>query len=117
MENLQKYFIRSSHEIYEDSYIHGEGKNINFFNNESEILANSPIQALEKYSSRILGYDLDAENLDHENTGFFYANFLVDKDCFPAPAEDVEKWKKEQIMLYSDNINFEIYELIKIITL
>ena len=117
MENLQKYFIQSSHEIYEDNFIFGEGKQINFFNNEAQILANSPIQALERYSSRILGYDLDAENLDHENTGIFYANFLVDKDCFPASIQDVEKWEKEEILLYSDNINFEIYELTKIITL
>lgn len=117
MENLQKYFIRSSHEIYEYNYIFGEKKQINFFNNEAQILANSPIQALERYSSRILGYNLDTENLDHENTGNFYANFLVDKDCYLASIEDLKKWKKEQIMLYSDNINFEVYELTKIITL
>lgn len=117
MENLQKYFIQSSHEIYEDSYIHGEGKQINFFNNEAQILARSPIEALERYSSRILGYDLDAENIDHENTGNFYACFLVDKDCFLACPNDVEKWKKNEILLYSDNIIFQIYELKKIVTL
>lgn len=117
MENLQKYFIQSSHEIYEDSYIHGEEKQINFFNNEAQILARSPIEALERYSSRILGYEIDAENVDSGNTGIFYASFLVDKDCFLACTEDIEKWKKGEILLYSDNINFEIYELNKIITL
>lgn len=117
MENLQKYFIQSSHDIFEDSYENGEGKNINFYKNEALILAASPIQALERYVSRILGYELDAEDIDHENTGIFYANFLVDKDCYPASIEDVEKWKKGEIMLYSDVINFEIFELTKIITL
>lgn len=117
MKALQKYYIQSSHEIFEDSYLNGEGKNINFFNNEAQILASSPIQALEKYSSKILGYELDSENLDQENTGIFYAYFLVDKENFQASIEDVEKWKKNEIMLYSDNITFEIFELNKIITL
>lgn len=117
MENQQKYFIQSSHDVFEYSYENGEGKNINFYKMEAQILAGSPIEALEKYSSRILGYELDAENIDHENTGIFYANFLVDKDNLQASPEQVEKWKKDEIMLYSDIINFQIFELIQIITL
>jgi hypothetical protein len=117
MENLQKYFIQSSHEIFEYSYNDGEGKNVNFYKNEAQILAPSPIEALEKYTSKVLYYSLDAEDLDHENTGIFYANFLVDNENLQASPEDVEKWMKGEILLYSDNINFEIYELNKIITL
>ena len=117
MENQFKYFVKSSHDIFEDSYENGEGKQVNSYRMEAHILGDSPIEALERYSSRILGYELDAEDIDHENTGIFYANFLVDKDNLQASPEQVEKWKKGEIMLYSDVINFEIFELIKIITL
>jgi hypothetical protein len=125
MENLKKsifinplqtkYFIKSSHDIFEDSYENGEGKQVNSYRMEAEILAGSPAEALEKYSSKILGFDLDSENLDiDEETGLFWANILVDKDNMQASIEQVEKWKKDEIALYSDFFNFRIYELTQI---
>lgn len=118
MENQQNYLIKSSHDIFEDSYTNGEGKQVNSYQMEAQILAGSPAEALEKYSSKILGFDLDSQNLDiDEETGLFWANFLVDKDNMQASIEDVEKWKKDEIKLYSDFFNFRIYQLTQILAL
>jgi hypothetical protein len=118
MENQIKYLVKSIHDIFEDSYTNGEGKQVNSYQMEDQIWAISPAQAIEKYSSKILGFDLDFENMETNSCdGSFWASFLVDKENFQASIEDVEKWKKGEILLYSNNIDFNIYELNQILTL
>jgi hypothetical protein len=112
MENLKKYYIESDHNIYEDSYKEGELNNVNFYKMDSIILAENEKLAIEKYSTKILGFDIDFDNLEiDEETGNIWANILVDKDNFQASIEQVEKWKLNKLILYSDMINFKIYEL------
>ena len=112
MENLKKYYIESDHHINIDSYEKGELNNVNYYKMDSIILAENEKLAIEKYSSKILGFDIDFDNLDIDvETGNIWANILVDKDNFQASIEQVEKWKLDKIILYSDIFNIRIYEL------
>jgi hypothetical protein len=112
MENLKKYFIKSSHHICEDSYELGELNQVNWYSMEAQIEAINPAEAIEKYSRKILGFDFDSQNLDIDlDEGNIWHSILVDRDNFQASIEDIEKWKEGNIMLYSDNISFSIFEL------
>jgi hypothetical protein len=91
MENLKKYYIESDHHINIDSYEKGELNNVNYYKMDSIILAENEKLAIEKYSSKILGFDIDFDNLDiDEETGNIWGNILVDKDNFQASIEQVE---------------------------
>ena len=112
MENLKKYYIKSDHDINIDSYENGELNNVNNYKMDSIILAENEKLAIEKYCSKILGFDIDFDNLDiDKETGNIWACILVDKDNFQASIEQVEKWKLDKIILYSDIFNIRIYEL------
>jgi hypothetical protein len=112
MKNLKKYYIESTHDINIDSYEKGELNNVNYYKMDSIILAENEKLAIEKYSSKILGFDIDFDNLDiDDETGNIWGNILVDKDNIQASIEQVEKWKLDKITLYSDIFNIRIYEL------
>lgn len=112
MENLKKYYIASNHDINIDSYEKGELDSVNWYKMESIILAENEKLAVEKYASKILCFDIDFNNLDiDDETGNIWGNILVDKDNYQASVFDVEKWKLDEIVLYSDIFSIKIYEL------
>ena len=112
MENLKKYYIESNHDINIDSYEKGELNNINYYKMDSIILAENEKLAIEKYLSKILGFDIDFDNLDRDDeTGNIWGNILVDKDNIQASIEQVEKWKLDKIILYSDIFTINVYQL------
>jgi len=112
MENLKKYYIESNHDINIDSHEKGELNNVNYYKMDSIILAENEKLAIEKYNSKILGFDIDFDNLDiDDETGNIWGNILVDKDNIQASIEQVKKWKLDKITLYSDIFKIRIYEL------
>jgi hypothetical protein len=110
---MKDYKIYSAHDIYIDSYENGELENVNHFTMGSEIKATNPKEAIKEYFETILCYDFninDAIISENDKNILYYSN-LVDNDHMQASKNEIEKWKKNQIKLYSNNTTLFIYEL------
>lgn len=115
MENINEYFIRSFHTVYEDSYKDGILANFNSYEMQNKINAKNPFEAIEIYCSKILGYEIDSENLEiDEDLNILGLDILVDENNLLASIEQVEKWKNDKYRLFTDSISFKIYEFMKI---
>ena len=107
---MNKYFIESFHEIFIDSYEQGELEQVNYFKCEKIIQADSPINALRKYYEQETARDFSIKNIDIDDE-LIYDSFLVDVDNYIATEKQIQKWKNNEIQLYSENVTFHIYKL------
>ncbi len=112
---MKRYYIESSHTIYEDNFIEGEGEQVNSYSVNATLYATDPKDALRVYFDKTLFLSFDEENIDDSlEDGYFHYSNLVDNDNSEASESEIEKWKFDEIKLYSNNTCISIYELQKI---
>lgn len=113
---MKKYLIQNNVEVYKDDYEKGEGDCVNSWDDKQEIIAATPIEAVEKYFAEKLYYSFDAANADfgHEfdeaENLVQYSN-MVDQDNSEATAKDLEEFKEGKKQLYSAHSRLFVYEL------
>ena len=69
---MEKYYIKSHHDISEDSYQYGMGKMVNYYEMEGIIEADEALDALEQYGKKILLYDYDGYEINTDNDVLSY---------------------------------------------
>jgi hypothetical protein len=112
---MKNYIIKTSHETDIDSYNEGQGKNVNYYQEESQIKARTPREAITQYFKNVLYYTFEFDNayIIHEEKGkntLFY-DVLVDEESMEASQNQIELWKKGEKTLYNNRIHLSIYEL------
>ena len=105
-----KYYIASTHCIYEDDYNEGEEENVNYYTLKAIVIAENAKQAISKYFENTLSYSFSFENamIDEEKTNILFYSNLVDEDNAEANKAEIEAWKQGNKKLYSDNARIEI---------
>ena len=110
---MKTFKIESSHSVYMDDYEQGEGAQVNSYEMDGIIKAETPVQAIEKYMETVVGYDFDiTDSLIEDNTVFYSA--LVDGSNIEASDSQKESWKQGKCILYTDQFSIIIYELNRI---
>jgi hypothetical protein len=104
---MNKYHIKSYHDVYEDTYQEGEGKFTNHFEINRIVEADEALDALEKYGKEVLGYEYDGYEVNTNNDVLSY-DILINKDYMEATAKEITLWKKGKLTLYNDHITFDI---------
>lgn len=107
---MKTFKIESEHNVYIDSFTEGEGDAVNSYNTSREIKATNVKEAIEKYFQSVLYYDFDF-SLAETYEGKLDYSVLVDKDNSEASKNQVELWKKDELVLYANNITITVYEL------
>lgn len=107
---MGKYYIKSHHDIFKDTYQEGLGKHTNNYEMNSIITAENPTEAVEKYGKQVLGYDYDSTDICVED-GIIFCDILVNEDCMEATAEQIRLWEKGEYELFNDSIIFQIYSM------
>ena len=111
---MKKFKVITNHDVYVDSYEQGEGESVNMYTQESEQESETIIGAVKKHYENVLCFDEFKDELaqfEEGETTLYYSN-LVDQDNYEATTKQIDKWKKNKIKLYSNNITFEVFELI-----
>ena len=112
---MKKFKVTTEHTVYEDSYENGQGEYVNSFTIESDQSAENSVEAVKKhYENKLYYSDFKIENAEFEDDedNLHYSN-LVDEDNYEATKEQINKWKKNKLRLYSNTMVFTVYELIK----
>lgn len=104
---MNKYHIKSFHDIAEDSYQYGMGKMVNYYEMEGMIEADEALDALEQYGKKILFYDYDGYEINTDNDVLSY-DVLVNEHYEEPTADEITCWKDGRLKLYNDHITFQI---------
>lgn len=110
---MKTYKIESSHTVHIDDYKGGELDYCNSYNLSKELKAESPKEALKDYIEKFLYYEYEESYIDSDE-GLIYTSYLVDVDNNEASNSLIKLWKKGKQTLYSNSVNFTIYELTQI---
>lgn len=112
---MRKFKVTTSHTVYIDSYKQGEGKHVNFYTLKSEVITHTIQEAIQEHFNNTvyLPFDYSKCDADEANEAIFWSN-LVDENNEEPSKYDIEKWKKEEKELYSNNSYITIHELIRL---
>ena len=113
---MKTYKITTQHDVYIDTYENGEGKHVNSYTLTSECKALNYQDAIIKHFNNtvFLPFDFQHADIDKEQNLIFYSH-LVDAENLEPYKEDIEKWKKGEKELYSNNIIISIEIVEKLI--
>jgi hypothetical protein len=102
MEKDKKFYIISTHDVYEDDWLNGEGKEVNFYVLSAIIDAETVEKAVEKYYDSILFYTYCGyENQD---------SIIVDRDNVELSKSQLVDWREGKLKGYVNNFKLEIWE-------
>lgn len=109
---MNQYKVTSIHDVYEDDFNDGELDRVNGWSESKTILdAANPRQALKTYVEKHLCMDYVEEHYTFE-IGQAFTSRLVDVDGYEADENEKELWKQGKMKLYSENIMFQVHELV-----
>jgi hypothetical protein len=119
LNNMKKFIISSTHEVYKDDYNEGETDYVNGYSLKSKIInSETTKEAIQKYFEDELYYkfNVDYAYIDHEedidaSKNTLHYSVLVDNENSEASEYEIELWKKGELELYANNIFLTIHEL------
>ena len=113
---MQTYIIKTRHEIEKDTYNEGLISYVNSYNLKSEIKAENPREAIQKYFEDYLYYKFDFKNANilheeekNEATNVLFYDVLVDEENNEATEKQIELWKEDKLTLYINRIYLQIF--------
>lgn len=106
-----KFLITSQHDVFVDNYNEGEQENVNFYCLDGIIEADNYKEAVTKYLQENLGYNLDINNCEVRDNAIF-TSCLVDIENYQPTNNEVEQWKRGQKVLYSNNIEINVSQIL-----
>ena len=113
---MKTYIIKTSHEIEKDTYNEGLISYVNSYNLKSEIKAENPRDAIQKYFDEHLYYTFNFktayilhEEEENEATNVLFYDVLVDEENNEATEKEIELWKKDKLTLYNNRIHLQIF--------
>jgi len=112
---MKTFKVTSYHNVFIDNYKQGEGEHVNSYLIKATIDAENVNDAILQYFKKTLYYSFEFKHAyvdDDCNNVLHYSN-LVDVDNEEASANEIAKWKQNKLVLYSNNIQVEVHELIQ----
>ena len=111
---MKKQFkVTTYHTVFIDSYERGEGKQVNCYDIESTQRTETIREAIENHFNNTiyLPFKFEHAETNEDKTVLYWSN-LVDENNEEPSKYDIEKWKKEEKELYSNNIEITISEIV-----
>ena len=110
---MKTFKVTTIHNAYIDSYNEGEGKHVNSYDIESIVKAETIREAVEHHFNNtiFLPFNFEQADTNEDKTVLWWSN-LVDEDNGHAQQYQIEKWKKGEKELYSNNIKIMISEIV-----
>ncbi len=81
----KKFFIKSFHDVYEDNWEKGEGKQLDYYEQSAVVKAETKDKAIAKFYADILHYTYNGD--------YMQDTVIVDKDNVELNGEELEEWK------------------------
>jgi len=112
--------ISSFVDVFQDDYLEGELDHVNHWSNEKmlwhvepENLREELLVNLEEYFEKEVLVDFDLDSLKDElrtyaDDEFLWTNKFVNVDNCEPTEEEIAAWKRNELMLYVQNINIRI---------
>lgn len=112
---MKTFLIKSSHDIFVDSYSEGEGNYVNGYNLELRVKSENLKTAIENYFSNQLFYEFSWDRCYIEGDHLEW-DVLVDSENIEIKGTDKEfdQWKRGEITLYNNRIYLTAFELVEI---
>jgi hypothetical protein len=114
---MKTYRLKIIHDIVEDSYSQGELECVNQWQEDIEVKAISPLQAVKDYLLNTLLEVKDGDLCFDDDNVFCSTDILVNNDNDEAIESEIEKWKQGKIKLYNDHIIFRVFEQNEILSI
>lgn len=116
----KQFYVKALIDVTEDNYENGELGNVNYYDVDGIIPANTSKSAIKQFFNNKLCFDINFDYLEYneEDKSFNYT-VLCDVDNWEIKKESniFMEWKKGNINLYNNYISLYIYELSAINTL
>ena len=114
---MREFYITSIHTIFEDNFEIAEGKQVNGYDLKSVIKAPTALEAVQQYITDFLGYEIPEGTTfepSEDQSNVVNYSVLVDVSNLQATRNDIDRWKKDRLQLYSNQIYIELKELITV---
>lgn len=106
-----KYYITSDHDVFEDTYNEGFDHHCaNSYQLEKVVSDIDAANALENYIRNVLGYNFDYDDLSMQDDNILF-DVLIDEHSLQPSNDQIKKWQKGKLKLYTDCISFKVYSL------
>jgi len=113
---MKTYIIKTNHTIEIDTYNYGLTNYVNSYSLKSEIKAETPREAIQKYFNEYLYYNFDInlsyilhEEEENEATNVLFYDVLTDEENNEADEKQTELWKEDKLTLYNNHIYLKIF--------
>jgi|694.fasta_scaffold00239_13 hypothetical protein len=111
---MARYYIESIHFVHIDNFTEGELEQVNSYSLNTFVKADSVHNAIESYIKDYLGYYFDWDNAENsEDSAILDYSELVDSDNTKASESEINKWKLDEITLYSNNYQIQVSEVVR----
>jgi hypothetical protein len=111
------FFISSCNSVFIADYKDGDGDMVSEYNIKAKISADSAESALMLFIEKQLYFNFCKENINIDDTCGIVYSALVDDENYEASKEEIKKWQKGALRLYSHYSNIKIHELVEVDTL
>lgn len=109
-----KFYIESTHYIYEDHWFHGESKMINEYTSQAIVIAENIKKALKAFYDEVLHYKFRKKLITVNENGEVEDAATVDIDRDELDEANLKLWREGRRVAYSDSFMISIYELRKV---
>ena len=107
---MAQFRIKSYHDVCTDSFEHGQGDTVNFWETSRIIDAETPAEALRNYYEREIFKIFDPEKIMIDGMDIF-DGFMVDEDGVLASDLEIEMFMKGERELFAENIRLHVWQL------
>jgi hypothetical protein len=111
---MKQFRIVSNHSVYIDNYEDGEQDYVNGYELENTIKAETKEEAINKYFSDFLYFNLSIENCEASEDGYLQTSCLLDEENIQPTSKEIELWKENKLKLYVNHIDLKVYELVEV---
>jgi hypothetical protein len=101
--------VSAQHDVHRDDWEEGEGEWVNTYHTKAEILADSALEAVQKFYDKILNYKFVQDNLDFDEESCIYFDATnVDIDNNELTEDQLKQWRKGLLSAYVNSFTIEI---------
>ena len=115
---VKKYYVKAGVAIYADNFNEGEGEQVNYWDANSFIEAESPMEAVKTFFEKILYFSFEEENahINDELNGvnvLQYSNCVDAENCeLAADSKEMAEFAEGKRTVFVANSHIEIFELL-----
>ena len=106
---IKEYLLKYSCDVYEDDYLEGEGKHVNYWSDTYNCSGlETPEEAIEALFKHRLWYNYNPEHRCVYD-GVVHYSVMVDVNNEEASVNELVEWKQGKTKLWVNNICIEVF--------